>query len=90
MVEPSLFNKKGVSKLHVAHTASLPGKGLLSVRVLNSASEPETIYKNTKVRKFEPFENTETVAVIEPIISKLDNRKAALISLRLKRQLPPM
>ena len=68
-----MFNKKGVSKLHVARTASLPEKGLLSVRVLNLASEPETIYKNTKVGKFEPFENTETVAVIEPINSKLDN-----------------
>ena len=78
IAEPSLFNKKGVSKLHVARTASLPEKGLLSVRVLNLASEPETIYKNTKVGKFEPFENTETVAVIEPIISKLDNTESSV------------
>ena len=78
MVEPSLFNKKGVSKLHVARTASLPKKGLLSVRVLNLASEPETLYKNTKLGKFEPFKNTETVAVIEPIIAKLDNTESSV------------
>ena len=78
IVEPSLCNKTGVSKLHVARTASLPEKCLLSVRVLNLASEPETIYKNTKVGKFEPFENTETVAVIEPIISKLDNTESSV------------
>ena len=78
MVEPSLVNKKGVSKLHVARTASLPEKGLLSVRVLNLASEPETIYKNTKEGRFEPFENTETVPVIESINSKLNNTESSL------------
>ena len=78
MVEPSLFNKKGVSKLHVARTASLPEKGLLSVRVLNLAYEPEILYKNTKLGKFEPFKNTETVAVIEPIIAKLDNMESSI------------
>ena len=45
MVEPTLFNKKGLSKLQVARTARLPEKGILSVRVLNLASEPETMYK---------------------------------------------
>ena len=73
MVEPKLFNEKGLSKLHVAPTASLPEKCLLSVTVLNLASEPETLYKNTKVGRFEPFENTETVAVIEPINSTSDS-----------------
>ena len=65
--------KTGLSKLHVARTASLPEKGLLSVRVLNLASEPETVYRNTKVGRFEPFGNTETIAVIGPINSTLAN-----------------
>ena len=54
VVEPNLFNKNGQSFLNVARVSGTPEHGVVHVRLLNLSSEPQIIYKSSKVGRFEP------------------------------------
>ena len=61
-----MFNKNGQSFLHFARVLGTPEHGLVPVRLLNLSSEPQIIYKNSKVGRFEPV-SKDMIALTQPI-----------------------
>ena len=66
VVEPKLFNKNSQSFLHFARVLGMPEHGVVPVRLLNLSSDPQIIYKNSKVGRFEPVRK-DMIALTQPI-----------------------
>ena len=51
--------------MHFARVLGTPEHGLVPVRLLNLSAEPQIIYKNSKVGRFEPF-SEDMIALTQP------------------------